>query len=135
MRFVDTNILIYAVSLDEADADKNLRALELLRERELAFSVQVFQEFYVQATRETRPGALSHRDAVDFIVSLQRFRVQEITLKVMCSAFELRERYGLSYWDCAILASAKACGCRMVYSEDFSSEQDYEGLQVVNPFA
>jgi predicted nucleic acid-binding protein len=134
MRFVDTNVLIYAVSVAAEDADKTRRALALLKERDLALSVQVLQEFYVQATRATRPGALTHREAVSFVTSLQRFRVQEITLEVMQSAFAIRERFGLSYWDSAILAAARACGCDAVYSEDLSAEQDYDGLRVVNPF-
>ncbi len=46
-----------------------------------------------------------------------------------------RERFGLAYRDCAILAAASACGCDVVYSEDLSHEQDYDGLRVVNPFA
>ena len=46
----------------------------------------------------------------------------------------IRERFGLSYWDSALLAAARACGCDTVYSEDMSSEQDYDGLRVVNPF-
>ena len=134
MRFVDTNILIYAVSVAAEDADKARRALALLKERDLALSVQVLQEFYVQATRATRPGALTHREAVSFVTSLQRFRVQEITLEIMQSAFAIRERFGLSYWDSAILAAARACGCDTVYSEDLSAEQDYDGLRIVNPF-
>ena len=134
IRFVDTNILIYAVSVAAEDADKARRALALLKERDLALSVQVLQEFYVQATRATRPGALTHREAVSFVTSLQRFRVQEITLEVMQSAFAIRERFGLSYWDSAILAAARAGGCDVVYSEDLSAKQDYDGLRVVNPF-
>jgi predicted nucleic acid-binding protein len=135
MRFVDTNILIYAVSSADEDAEKTRCALTLLAERDLALSVQVLQEFYVQATRSNRPGALTHREAVDFATALQRFRVQEITVSVVHSAFAIRERFGLSYWDSAILAAARACGCDAVYSEDLSAGQDYDGLQVVNPFA
>lgn len=47
----------------------------LLKERALTLSVQVLQEFYVQATRATRPDAMTHRDAMSFVTSLQRFRV------------------------------------------------------------
>jgi len=134
MRFVDTNVLIYAVSTAPEDGDKNRRALALLRERDLALSVQVLQEFYVQSTRVTRPGALTHGEAVSFVTALQRYRVQEITLEVMRSAFAISERFGLSYWDSAILAAARACGCDALYSEDLSADQDYDGLRVVNPF-
>jgi predicted nucleic acid-binding protein len=53
----------------------------------------------------------------------------------MHAAFALRDRFRLSYWDSAILAAAKACGCLVVFSEDLSSNQDYDGIRVVNPFS
>ena len=135
MRFLDTNILIYAVSAAAADADKRRRALELLAGRNLVLSVQVLQEFYVQSTRVSRPGALTHDEAVAFTESLQRFPVQANTLDVMWAAFIIRARFGLSYWDSSIIGAAHLCGCRIVYSEDLSTEQDYDGVRVVNPFA
>jgi predicted nucleic acid-binding protein len=135
MRFVDTNVLIYAVSPAAEDAGKTQRALALLEQRDLALSTQVLQEFYVQATRASRPHPLAHREAVDFIVSLQRFRIQEVSLAVVRSALSIRERYGLSYWDSAIIAAAAACECDVVRSEDMSPSQDYGGVRVVNPFA
>ena len=135
MRFVDTNILIYAVSTAAEDAAKNRLALEVLDEGDLALSVQVLQEFYVQATRATRPGSLTHFEAVSFATPLQRFPTQEITLELMQAAFGICQRFGLSYWDSAILAAARASGCDAVYSEDLSAEQDYDGLRVINPFA
>ena len=61
MRFVDTNVLLYAVSRLPEDAKKRRRARELLREQNLAVSVQVFQEFFHQATRPTRPRAIVRR--------------------------------------------------------------------------
>ena len=134
MRFIDTNILIYAVSVGAQDAAKTQRPLALLDERDLALSVQVLQEFYVQATRATRPGALTHAEAVNFVTALQRFRVQEISLQVMQSALVICERFRLSYWDSAILAAARASGCEMLLSEDLSTVQNFDGLRVINPF-
>ena len=134
MRFVDTNVLLYAVSTAPEDATKRRRALDLLREPDLAVSVQVFQEFYHQATHPKRPSRLTHGDAVAFLGTLLRFPVQEVTLNVFRAAVAISQRFGLSYWDGAILAAARAAGCDAVYSEDLSSEQDYDGLRVINPF-
>lgn len=135
MRFVDTNVLIYAVSTQPEDQSKAARAETLLRSRDLALSVQVLQEFYVQATRPTRPGALLRDEAVRFAMSLRRFYIQELNLTVVADAFRLRERFRLSYWDCAILAAARTCDCSVVLSEDMSDGQDYDGVRVVNPFS
>ena len=58
VRFADTNVLLYAISRDPAEQDKAKRANDILAERDLALSVQVLQEFYVQATRASRPDAI-----------------------------------------------------------------------------
>ena len=135
MRFVDTNILIYAVSPSPQEADKRRIALDLLSQNELALSVQVLQEFYHQVTRPTRPHALTHAQAMGFVESIDEFPVQELTFDLFLVAVSISRRFRLSYWDGAILAAARACGCEVVYSEDLSAEQDYDGTRVVNPFA
>ena len=135
MRFLDTNILLYAVSMAAEDVAKRNLALESLSGRELALSAQVLQEFYVQAMRSSRPGALTHREAVEFCESMTRFPIYPISFDVARAAFDLRSRFDLSYWDSAILAAARLAGCEAVYSEDLSHTQDYDGVQVVNPFA
>ena len=135
MRFVDTNVLLYAVSILPEDGEKRSRARELLEEPDLAVSVQVLQEFYHQATRPYRRGAISGDDALRFVERISHLSVQAVTLDVFRSAVAVSRRFGLSYWDGAILAAARVAGCDAVYSEDMSSEQDYDGLRVVNPFA
>ena len=134
MRFVDTNILIYAVSENPDESDKQRIALRLLNAEELALSVQVLQEFYRQATHPRRKGALSHRMALAFIDSLSRFPVLDINVNLFWDAVATSHRFRLSYWDGAILAAARAAGCDAVYSEDLSTEQNYDGLRVINPF-
>lgn len=136
MRFVDTNIPIYAVSAHPDEAEKQRISEEILyREaRGLAISVQVLGEFYTQVTRPTRLGALSHRDAVAVIERLQRLHVQAIIPETVNLALSYRTRFSLSYWDCLILASAKLSGCEVLYSEDMSDGQNYDGVRVINPF-
>ena len=134
MRFVDTNVLLYAVSALSEEAGKSDRALALLRQGNLALSVQVLQEFYYQATRPSRQAAITHEQALEFIESIGSFPVQGITLDLFRAAVAISRRFGLSYWDGAILAAARAAGCDAVYSEDLSAEQDYDGLRVIDPF-
>ncbi|HIZ36051.1 MAG TPA: PIN domain-containing protein [Candidatus Ruania gallistercoris] len=135
MRFVDTNVLLYAVSRDSAEAAKAAVARELLGGRDLALSVQVLHEFYVQATRATRTDPLSHRQAVDLIVAFARFPVQEGTLALTRAALSTRDRFQLSFWDAAIIEAARLLECPVVLSEDLNDGQDYGGVMVVNPFA
>ncbi len=134
MRFADTNILLYAISRDPAELDKAKRANDILAERDLALSVQVLQEFYVQATRASRLDAIGHQQAVLLIQSFRRFPVQDITNGIMMAALDTRERFQLSYWDAAIIEASRALGCTQVLSEDLNDGQEYDGVRVVNPF-
>ena len=77
MRFVDTNILLYAISRDEEERDKAQRANGILDEGDLGLSVQVLQEFYVQATRSGRIDPLAHDQAVSLVESFMRFNNPE----------------------------------------------------------
>jgi predicted nucleic acid-binding protein len=132
--FLDTNILLYSVSRDSAEAAKRERAIALLDRDEGALSVQVLQEFYVQATRPSRQDALPHGVAAGLIATWTRFKVQEITLAILASALEIKARHRFSYWDSAIVAAARALGCRELYSEDMSHGREVDGVVVINPF-
>ena len=135
MRFIDTNVLIYSVSPSLEDARKCAVAAALLQAPDLALSVQVLQEFYVQATRPTRPQRLSHDEASSLISCWLRFPVQENTVALLHAALAARARFQISFWDAAILEAARAAGCQQVLSEDLNPGQDYDGVVVINPFA
>ncbi len=134
MRFVDTNILLYAVSTAAEERSKSRLALSLLEANDLALSVQVLQEFYVQATRPGKPHRLTHEQAAALVESFLRFPVQEITLPLMQGALKTKARFRISYWDAAIIEAARCLGCEVVLSEDLNEDQDYAGVKVVNPF-
>ena len=134
VRFVDTNVLIYAASPAPDEADKQNAAQRLLEAGDLALSVQVLQEFYHQATRANRRGAISQDHALRFIESVSHFPVQDVTFEVFRAGVVISRRFRLSYWDGAILAAAHVLACDAVYSEDLSPQQDYDGLRVINPF-
>ena len=135
MDFVDTNVLLYAVSKRPTEQGKRNQALAVLERPDIALSPQVLGEFYTQSTRPSRQGALTHPEAVEFIGNLQRFHIEHLTFEVVRTALTLRERFGISYWDATILATARIAGCDTVYSEDLSHTQDYDGIRVQNPFA
>ena len=134
VRFVDTNLLLYAVSREPQEREKAAAAGAILRDRDLALSAQVLQEFYVQATRPNRPDPLTHEQAAALVDSFTRFRVQETTLGLVRSAMEARQRFQLSYWDAAVLEAARLTGCEELLSEDLHDGQDFDGVRVVNPF-
>jgi predicted nucleic acid-binding protein len=134
VRFVDTNVLLYAISTTEAEAEKGRRANAILNAGDIGLSVQVLQEFYVQATRSSREDAITHEQAVGLIEAWRRFPVQETTVDVMAAALRTRQRYGISYWDAAIIEASRRLGCGVVLSEDLDTGTDYDGVRVENPF-
>jgi predicted nucleic acid-binding protein len=134
MRFIDTNVLLYAASRAADERQKAQRANEILDAREVALSVQVLQEFYVQATRESRTHRLTHEQALAIIESLRPFPIQETTIALALAATETRLRFQISYWDAAIIEAARNLRCEVVLSEDLSDGADYGGVRVENPF-
>lgn len=134
MRFVDTNVLIYAALASQEDAEKRQKAREVLKTPDLALSVQVLQEFYWQATHPARTGRLPHTEAMAFLRLFRHKPLQPMTREVFENAVVISERFRITYWDGAILAAAHSLGCDAVYSEDLSVTQAYDGLQVINPF-
>jgi predicted nucleic acid-binding protein len=133
-RFVDTNILLYSISRDPGEGRKRERAIALLQEDDLALSVQVLQEFYVQATRVSRSDPLPHDLATGLIHAWRRFPVQDITVGILVAALEIKAQHGFSYWDSAVIAAAQALGCRELLSEDLSHGQQIGGVTLINPF-
>ena len=131
--FLDTNVLVYAVSSAEADAPKRRRALELVREADFGLSAQVLQEFYVTVTRKIRKP-LAPELAVALMEEYRAFPTVPTDYPLIVSAVELSLRYGVSYWDGAILAAAEVLEAPILYTEDLSHGQRYGSVRAVNPF-
>jgi predicted nucleic acid-binding protein len=133
--FVDTNILLY--SRDASEPAKQAIAAALLDElwgnRSGRLSVQVLNEFFVNATRKLDPG-LSPEEAWDDVEALSAWRPISLDMPIVTRAYAVNRRYGLSWWDSMIVAAAEASGCARIYSEDLSDTTSYFGIAVVNPF-
>ncbi len=132
--FVDTNVLVYAASNAADDQGKRQTARAVLSRPDIAFSAQVLQEFYaVAATRQRL--RMTHEEALAVLHSLAAFPICPISCDLVFAAIDARQRFGISYWDAAILTAARQLGCSAVFSEDLNAGQDYDGIAVVNPFA
>jgi predicted nucleic acid-binding protein len=119
--FVDTNVLLY--SFDDSAAAKKQIAVELTRRLWRSgtgcLSVQVLQEFYVNAVRNT-PIPLSKSDAREVVSQLSKWRVHEPKTEDVLSAVDLHQEARISFWDAMILQSASKLGCETLYSEDLN---------------
>lgn len=134
VRFVDTNVLLYAVSRAASERRKAEAALEILEEGDVALSVQVLQEFYVQATRASRADRLTHEQASLLIESWLRFPIQDLTVPLMRAALDTAARFRISYWDAMVIEASRAMGCTIILSEDLDDGQSFDGVRVQNPF-
>lgn len=134
MIFFDTNIFIYSISAAAEDARNHAIACGLLATEDFALSVQVIQEFIDVTQRKKRLGVsdTAIRAAVDQLLG---YPLAETSVSLVLAAMGIRERYGIRYWDAAILAAATELGCTRLYSEDFSHGQFYGTVQVINPFS
>ncbi|MGQ0623922.1 MAG: PIN domain-containing protein [Sporichthyaceae bacterium] len=134
MRFLDTNVILYSVSEVPDESTKRGVAERILDDSDLCLSTQVLAEFYTQATRATAKHPLFHHDAADVAEGLTRYPIQPVTISVFLAALALRVRFGISYWDAAIIEAARAIGADTVLTEDLQDGQDFDGVRVVNPF-
>ena len=109
-------------------------ARAILAERDLALSVQVLGEFYVQATHPSRSEGLTHEQAVALIESWLRFHVQEASVRLVRNALSTAARWNISYWDASIVEAAREASCPILLSEDLQDGTDFAGVLVENPF-
>ena len=133
--FVDTNVLLYA--FDTSAAKKRSQALDLLRDLWRSgtgcLSVQVLQEFYVNATRKL-PNPLSQETAKRIVATLSRWEFHAPKAEDVLAAIDLQQAAQISFWDAMVVRSAGMLGCRTLYSEDLNAGQTLAGVAIVNPF-
>ena len=134
VRFVDTNVLLYAISRDAEERGKAQRANAILDEGDVGLSVQVLQEFYVQATRSGRVDPLTHEQAVSLVESFLRFPTADLDTADHAGGLRNTRPVRDLRPDAAIIEAARALGCSVVLAEDLSDGQDYAGVRVENPF-
>jgi predicted nucleic acid-binding protein len=132
--FIDTNILLHAISTEASEAAKAAVARNLLLTANWAWSAQVAAEFINAGTSARRPVPLTLDQAEGWIDSWLVFPLIPVDAPIVKMAIQLAKRYGISYFDAQIVAAAKSLGCRTLYSEDLNHGQDYGGVTVVNPF-
>jgi predicted nucleic acid-binding protein len=131
--FLDTNRWIYLQ--DGSSGDKSQRVSDLIRDNAgiIRISTQVLGELYHVMTRKKIASPQVAGQAVRDL--LEDFPVLNIDPPNVKKALEINLRYGYTYWDSLILATALSANCTIVYSEDMQHSQLVESqLRIVNPF-
>lgn len=127
--FVDTNVVLYALSADVVKAE---RSDALLREAP-CISVQVLNEFANVARRKLGWSWERIRDTGVLLRAV--CPVLPLTVQTHERAVQIAGRYGFSIHDAGIVAAAQLEGCSVLYSEDLQHGQQLDGLRIINPFA
>lgn len=134
MRFLDTNVLVYAAS--SQDERKRQIAIRLLRHaleenHDGVISLQILQEF----TNVMLKRSLATDEQIERYYSyFYRLVGTEVTSDMLREAIKIRREYGIQYHDAVMIAAAKKVGCHEIVTEDLNDGQIYCGMVAVNPF-
>ncbi len=97
-------------------------------------SWQVLNEYYVVTTAKLDPPR-SAEEVREDVLSLTAWRPVPVDRPVIERAWEVQDRFGLSWWGSLIVAAALGAACPFLLSEDLQDGQDLLGTVVVDPFA
>ncbi len=127
--FLDTNILVYALS-----AGSKAPAAQALLRQPFALSAQTLNEFANVARKKL---ALSWTDIERLIDDLTTMAavIASLDQTTTKNAINLVKRYNLAFYDATMLAAALELGCTRYYSEDLQDGLTIDGrMTITNPF-
>ena len=133
--FVDTNILVYAHDRSAGTKHDRARTLieQLWQSGNGVLSTQVLQELCLNLCRKANPP-LQIEETRRLLQDYLSWEVVVNSPESVLQALEIEDRYKTSFWDALILHAAEISGATVLYSEDFSANQKYGSVRVVNPF-
>ncbi len=130
--FIDTNILVYSFLDNEQEKhNKAVKFLAELRGKKVFISTQVLSELYSALNKNN----LTHNQIETCIYQLREtFNISVIFFETIEKCFEIKRKYGFSYWDSLIISAAIDCNCSLIFSEDLQDNQLIDNkIRIVNP--
>jgi predicted nucleic acid-binding protein len=127
--FFDSNVLLYATSLDRIKADR----VGSLLDGGGTISVQVLNEIAHVSRRKFK---MSWADTKSFLSTVSDLlSIEPLTVETHAASLRLAERYGLAIYDSMIVAAALQADCDTLWSEDMHDGLVVDvKLRIVNPF-
>jgi len=130
--FLDTNILVYLYS--KTEKDKMEKAQSMLDKHDCVVNVHVMSETSNVLMKKYNKSAAKTKELLNNI-ELICDEVLSVQRKTINKAIDIKERYGFSFYDCLMLASAIEGGCQFIFTEDMNDGQIIDGtLKIINPF-
>jgi len=130
--FLDTNIIVYLYSIDEAD--KRDVSYKFVNSADCVTSIQAMNE---ASNVWFKKYNLSKTDITKYLDEIESVCDEVILVrrKTTNLAMVIKERYNYSFYDCLMLASAIEANCTMILTEDIQDGQVINGtLKIKNPF-
>lgn len=127
--FIDTNVLIYALGDDIPKKDIAIGLISV----QAMISTQIISEMANVMFRKLKLDYPDIRTVINKLMEKMELRI--ITAHTIQLALSIAERYGYSWFDSQVIASALENDCSMLYSEDLHHGQMIEDrLRIINPF-
>lgn len=122
---------------DRSAGEKRVRAYSLIerlaRSQEGVISVQVLQELYVSLIRRPRQ-LLGPVQARTIVQDLLGWTVVAPGPRDVLEAIDASVRWQISFWDAMLITTARTAGASILWTEDLSHGQNFDGVEVRNPF-
>lgn len=130
---LDTNILVYAEGVNDADKrDQILNLLERLPGESIVLPVQALGELFHVLVRKAKWSPASAREVV--LGWRDAYRTIDTSFEVLAGATQLAQDHQFAIWDGVILSAAAEAGSRLLLSEDLQAGFTWRGVTIVNPF-
>ena len=129
---IDTNLWVYLYAKNPDNKYRKVRELIDNNFDSIIISTQILGELYNVLTKKK----LIDQEAAKQIIleNSLNFQVVEIDLIKVVTALDINSRYGYSYWDSLVIATALNYDCSIIYSEDMQHNQFIENkTRIVNP--
>jgi predicted nucleic acid-binding protein len=127
--FVDSNVWLYLLGNIEP---KKRKALELLGQQH-TISTQVLSENANVCRRKLSLDITTTEQHISNLITA--CTIASIQSDTVLKALTISNRYGFSYYDSLIVATAIESGCDLLFSEDLQDGQVIDRiLTIVNPF-
>ena len=130
--FLDTNLWVYFFVKNPPEKEEKIRELVESQALSIIVSIQVLGELCNVLIRKTTFSQAATQAAVLDLINI--FSVLAIDTSKVLNALEIHARYGYSYWDSLITATALQSNCSILYSEDMQHDRLIEDkLRIINP--
>lgn len=129
--FIDTNLLIYYYSEDEPE--KSAAVKNIIKSNDIVISVQIINEFSHVMLRKFKKEPKLIKEIVEEWKKV--FGIKNLTPALSIESLNIHKRYGFSFWDSLVIATAIENNCKILYTEDLHHNQLIKKkLRVLNPF-